>query len=413
MSELSSGVNAKCLAWGMHGTKAGPYSNHDNIGIALSHDPTILHGVYYDSFLDQMQKADGTQWRDHDDVRATMYLQGSIGLTRATVGQVRAVIAQRLQATPRHCVRDYLTSITWSGKPRIHDAFCRYWCALPSSAQPPDYLRAVSGNFFISLVARAFAPGCQVDYMPVFEGAQGIRKSSALAVLGGPWFTVIHERVTEKDFFQALQGVWLVEVSEMSAFPAMQMERVKSVITTRNDRFRGSYDHRATNHPRQCVFAGTSNRDDWGHDETGLRRFWPIKVRSIELEDLASVRDELFAEAVVRYQQGESWWEVPAVASVVQADRQDYDEWTPKILDWCHRHLLTTTNGHILIGDALTDGLRLPVHLITKSAQMRAANILRKAKWTRAKVYVADSRDELWVWMPPETPTPQLVEVGH
>lgn len=401
MSGLSSGINAKCVAWGMQGTKSGPYNNHENIGIALAHEGSLLDGVYYDSFLDLILKRDRTLWIDHDDVRTTMYLQGNACLPKITVGQVRAVIAQRLQATPRHCLREYLDALKWDKKPRIHDVFCRYFGALPSKSQPPDYLRSVSGNFFISLVARAYAPGCQVDYMPVFEGLQGIRKSSALAVLGGPWFTVIHERITEKDFFQALQGVWLVEVSEMSAFPAAQMERVKSVITTRNDRFRGSYDHRPSNHPRQCVFAGTTNRDDWGHDETGLRRFWPVNVRSIELEELGSVRDDLFAEAVWRYRHDESWWEVPDVAAVVQSDRQDYDEWTPKILEWTQQQL---SRGHdyILIGDALNDGLRLPVQLINKGAQMRAANILRKSKWKRVKIYVSSIKDELWVWFPPE-----------
>lgn len=388
-------------SWGMAGTKSGPYSNHDNIGIALSHDPTILHGVFYDEFLDQILKPDGTQWRDHDDTRATMYLQGTIGLARVTVGQVRAVIAQRLQATPRNCVREYLDALTWDQQPRIHDAFCRYWSAVPSPSQPAHYLRAVSGNFFISLVARAFHPGCQVDYMPVFEGAQGIRKSSALATLGGPWFTVIHERVTEKDFFQSLQGVWLIEVSEMSAFPPSQMERIKSVITTRDDRYRGSYDARPSRHPRQCVFAGTTNRDDWGHDETGLRRFWPVKVNGIELDELSAVRDDLFAEAVHRYRARESWWDVPDIAATVQADRQDYDEWTPRVLEWAHQHILQQ-HEHVLIGDALADGLKLPVQLINKAAQMRGASILRKAKWTRVKRYVATAKDELWVWIPPK-----------
>ncbi len=384
----------------MLGTKSGPYSNHENIGIALSHDPTILHGVHYDEFLDQIIKPDGKQWLDHDDVRATMYLQGRIGLVKVTVGQVRAVIAQRLQITPRHCVRDYLSRVIWDGQPRIHDALCRYWCAVPSPLQPAEYLRAVSGNLFISMIARAFAPGCQVDYMPVFEGAQGIRKSSALAALGGVWFSVIHERITDKDFFQALQGVWLIEVSEMSAFPMSHMERIKSVITTRDDRFRGSYDARTSRHPRQCVFAGTTNRDDWGHDDTGLRRFWPVKVREIELEELHTDRDQLFAEAVARYRRGESWWEVPPVAALVQADRQDTDDWAPKILEWLQQQL-SQKKEFVLTADVLADGLRLPVHLINKSSQMRAAAILRKAHWTRAKTYAVSLKDDVWAWFPP------------
>ena len=404
-----SADQTRAEAWGMQGTKNGPHSNHANVGIALAKDPVVLDGVYYDAFRDQILHPDGRLWTDADDTRVTMYLQEHIGLHRATISMVSAVIVQRLQATPRHCVREFLLGLKWDGDPYIDDAFCRYWHAVPTPNQPREYLEAASRNFFLALVARALTPpdrfsrmACQVDEMVVFESAkQGLYKSSALATVGYPWYQTIHERITDKDFLQAMQGVWLIEVSELEAFSRAQVERVKSVITTRNDWYRGSYDHRTTAHPRQCNFAGTSNRSDWGHDDTGLRRFVPVVVSAaIDIPDLESIRDQLLAEAVHRVQAGEPWHLYPASTTEVQGDRQAYDEWSPRVLTYAAEQLHNPTIAYLQIVDILTDGLKLPIHAVDKATQMRVARILTLNGWDRRKR--RSGTDTAWVWFPPE-----------
>jgi putative DNA primase/helicase len=238
--------------------------------------------------------------------------------------------------------------------------------------------------------------------MVIFEGPQGIGKSRALRIVGGDWYMLAAESVTHKDFFQAFPGKWLIEVGEMDAFSRAERERVKLAISTPVDRYRSSYGRRAEDHPRQCVFAGTTNRDDYGSDDTGLRRFLPIVCGEIDTIGLARARPQLFAEAYAQILSGASWWETPAVPTLaVQADRQAYDEWTPKVLQFAQEQVAIRGAEYVQIGDVLTDGLKLPIHLADKKHQMRAAAILKKGHWTRRKAYVQNAKDTLWVWFSP------------
>lgn len=384
-----------------------PRSTLANAVIILEHDaawgPDTL---WYDPFLDRVMTANSAprEWRDDDDTRLTVYCQKAIGLSTIHESQVSSAVRYVARTRTKHCVLEWLKAQTWDDEPRIAHALEDFWGVEPGPRQPSDYVRAVSMNLFLGMVARVVHPGCQLDTMVIFEGAQGIGKSRALRVLGGPWYMLAAESVTHKDFFQAFPGKWLIEVGEMDAFSRAERERVKLAISTPVDRYRSSYGRRAEDHPRQCVFAGTTNRDDYGNDDTGLRRFLPIRCGDIDTVALAAARSQLFAEAYARIGAGESWWETPVTPTLaVQADRQTYDEWTPTVLEFAHEQI-TKGHDHILIGDILRDGLKLPSHLMEKKNQMRVAACLKKAQWIRRKTYIASAKDELWVWFPPDTP---------
>lgn len=382
-----------------------PHSNLANIKVALDCDPQLAGVARYDEFLDRiLTGTPAREWGDADDTKLAIYLQSRRKLQSVRAAQVREVINYHARLTPHHVVREWLTSLTWDGQPYIADAFGAYWHAAPSLSQPPDYLQAISRNFFIGLVARIMSPGCQLDEMVVFESKQGLYKSSALQILGGAWVAVAHERVTEKDFFQDIQGKWLIEISEMSSFSRATQERIKSVISTRTDRFRGSYDHRSTDHPRQCVFAGTTNADDWGFDETGMRRYWPVAVGRVDIDALGLARDQLFAEAVVQWRAGARWWEVPMSAEDVQAERQNFDEWTERVLQWAELQIASGAES-VAVGDILVSALKFTIDKVDKVAQMRVARILKVNKWERRTVRTPISGGQsrlVKAWFAPE-----------
>jgi putative DNA primase/helicase len=387
--------------------KQVPRSTLANAVTVLQHDP--LWGpatLWYDPFLDRVLTANSAvrEWRDDDDTRLTVYCQQNIGMLTVPESQIASAVRYVARQRSRHCVLEWLAAQHWDQIGRLEHAFEDFWGVPLTLAQPSDYVRAISANFFLGMVARVVRPGCQLDTMVIFEGPQGIGKSRALRMIGGPWYMLAAESVTSKDFYQILPGKLLVEIGELESFSRAEQEKTKIAISTPTDRYRSSYGRRAEDHPRQCVFAGTTNREDYGHDDTGLRRFLPIRCGEIDAAGLTAARTQLFAEAYVRILAGEPWWKTPAAPTLsAQADRQSYDEWTPKVLVFAQEQVEMRGADYVQIGDVLTDGLKLPLHLINKPNQMRVGTILRKAKWERRKVYVASAKESLWVWFAPES----------
>lgn len=357
----------------------------------LEHDKTLAGTIWYDEFLDTiLTGSPAREWTDTDDLNLTVYIQDQIGLATLKKFDVRDAVTQYAHRRPRHVVKDWLAGLVWDGEPRVDHAFEDHWGVECGESQPCEYVRTISHNFFVGLIARVMQPGCQLDTMVVFEGAQGTGKTSALRVLGGDHYALAHESVTSKDFFQALRGKWLIEIGELDAFSRADRTRVKTVISTPTDRYRSSFGHRTQDHPRQCMFAGTTNADDWGNDETGLRRFWPARCGAINLVTLTAARDQLFAEALVLYGDGDGWWQVPSVIADIHADRQQVHPWQEFIGPWL------IGRAEVSIAEVLTDCLKKDPGDLTMADHHAAGRCLRLLGWEKSKTRKGRNTRKLW-----------------
>lgn len=380
------------LCWATLLDCGGP--NHDkprstlaNAVKVLQHDPSLGPDfLHYDEFLDRVLVREGSLWReyqDEDDTRIAVHMQESIGLLTIAESVVSSAVRYVARQRVRHCVRDMVRAVVWDRVERIDRALEDFWGAAPTETQPLEHLRAVSANLFIGMIARILRPGCQLDTMVILEGAQGIGKSKSLRILGGDYYMLAAESVASKDFYQALPGKWLIEIGELDAMSKADRERTKIAISTPTDRYRSSYARRAVDHPRQCVFIGTTNRTDYGNDETGLRRLWPVVCGEINCRGLAHIRAQLFAEALVRFEAGATWWDTPVSTLQVQRDRQHEDVWTATVLHWIGMRD-EITSADIL----LNSPLKFQQADIGRSEQNRISAILELDGWKRQTIRI-------------------------
>lgn len=383
------------------GPGGSPRPTLSNAVKVLEHDKAFTGVIWFDEFLGTIMTTiggDGARtWTDADDLNLTVDLQDRVGIATIQSFIARDAVIQYARRRPRHEVREYLLALRWDSEPRIALAFEEHWGVDCDEFQPCDYVRAISHNLFVGMVARILAAGCQLDTMVVFEGKQGTKKTSALRVLGGEWYALNYEPIGSKDFLQALNGKWLVEIGELDAFSKVEVTRVKSTLSNTNDNYRASFGRRAEGHKRQCVFAGTTNADTWGTDETGLRRFWPLRCGEINTATLTAARDQLFAEAVVLFQQGATWWEVPASAEQIQADRQVEHAWADLILP------TLALRAEITVAEVLVDILKHDPHQITQAAEKTVGKVLRHAGWTKKTARRGLGQKPKKVWFAPDT----------
>ena len=303
----------------------------DNIVIIMQHDPALKNSIGGDDlFLQKPVKtgklpwwdynANNPGWDDSDDAGLRYYLEKCYHVVAK--GKVDDAIAFVHGQNSFHPVRDYLAGLKWDGKERLDTIFIDYL-----GAEDNHYNRAVARKIFTAAVARVYDPGCKMDYMPVLVGKQGIGKSHLLSVMGGEWFSDSITSIQGKEGYEALQGSWIVEWAELSAAKKSDIESMKQFISKRDDRYRKAYARRVTDNPRQCVFIGTTNDDEFLRDYTGNRRFWPIgtdgdlATKDI-FRDLPAERDQIWAEAVQRYHEHEPLF-LPSELQTAAAEVQE------------------------------------------------------------------------------------------
>jgi hypothetical protein len=361
-----------------------PVANLNNATLVLERD---RREIWFDEFSQRIRTPDG-EWSDVDAINLALEMQRKLGITNMsskTAEQAALVYARK---HTRDHVREALERATWDGTERLA-------CFLTNAfgAADDEYTRAASRNVWRSMVARALQPGCKADTMLVLEGAQGIRKSTALReIVGDPTlFAEASESPTSKDFFLALQGKLLVEIAEMDAFSRADVAAVKRILSCQVDRYRAPYAHATQDWPRRGIFVGTTNRSDWARDDTGARRFWPVRCSRVDLDYVREHRAQLFAEAVADVKAGASWWEMPREATeAAQEARFQGDPWEEEL-----RPFLDSRTEPVTVVECLRHVL-VGLDRMDRAAQMRVASVLRRCGFEKVDGWRDGRKQKFW-----------------
>ena len=233
-----------------------------------------------------------------------------------------------------HPVREYFDSLEWDGVPRLGRLLTQYL-----GAEETGYNAAVGAKTLIAIVRRIRQPGAKFDQMIVLEGPQGSGKSTALKILAikDDWFTdCVSLTDDSKIFIEQTEGKLIVEVPELKGMRRAEMEHIKATLSRSSDRARRAYGRYTDEVPRQFMLVASTNDASYLKDDTGNRRFWPVKTTEIDLEALRQDRDQIWAEADHREAQGESI-ELPrelwSEAEIQQQARMGVDPWLEAIDD--------------------------------------------------------------------------------
>lgn len=319
----------------------------NNVALILEGDPRWKGCLGYNEFIEEIQilkplpidcfKRRDKEWKDGDISRLARWLEQEWDLcVRFDLNRAVQDVAERNRFNP---IVDYLDSLEWDKHPRLETAASMLLGAVERHENKAFM------KWMISAVARAYSPGCKVDSIIILEGPQGKGKSTALRILAGDEY--FDDRGLNLDNVAdcalKIQKSWIFEFAEIGDLSKKDAATTKAFLSACEDKYRVPYGRVIETHKRHTVFAGTTNNSEYLKDETGGRRYWPIRCcvnrDSIDTENLLKFRDQLWAEAVAAYKYGAKWWFTPneedySSLEDAQVERFEEGAWDDAIADY-------------------------------------------------------------------------------
>ena len=385
----------------------------NNAVLVLENDPLLKGRIVTDEFascgmvlgrVPWDQRDEKRRWTDVDDAGYYRYVEVFYGLTgREKLDHALMIVSAQNRIND---VKHYLEGLQWDGIRRLDTLLSDY---LGSDDTP--YTRAVMRKSLCAAVGRAVVGGIKYDYMPIFTGPQGIGKSTFLAILGKKWFSDSLTTFEGKEAAELIQGTWINEVGELSAFTKQETQVIKQFLSKTEDIYRAAYGRRTDKYPRRCVFFGTSNDSEFLKDMTGNRRFWPVDVgmhpaKKSVWQELPAEVDQIWAEAYAYWAAGEKLFLPKELEEAAVEQQETHREASGKeglIMDFLNKPVPANWNQMDVVKRRmfLAGGLHMEGELVLRDRvcavaiwvecfggdlkHMEINNILLHGKWQRIK----------------------------
>lgn len=372
-----------------------------NLVMHLQYPPAGLVGVFgHNEFTGRYEFTDPAPWHhgrmpgylgvgDND----LKLLKGHLAIKHgyeADITNIEEAVTVIAHANKFHPVRDFLDGLVWDKTPRLDT-----WLTDHLGVEDSEYTRACARKTLCAAVSRVYRPGCKFDHVLVFEGLQGIGKSTVCKILGGPWAADFTLDPHNKDSIQLMQGRWIIEMAEMETSRKADLQALKAFVSRPKDEARLAYGRAVGEFPRQSIFIASINP---GADGTYLqddenRRWWPVMCRprggQVDFKALKEARDQLFAEAVMRCRTGKGeplymeTQELKDAARDVVGERHSEHSWTERIAQWIHEcdKNVETRRDFLTSREVYVDAMQGMDKQFDRKSQLNIANVLYTLGW--------------------------------
>ena len=358
--------------------------------------PTIYpHKLAYDSFKDVLVSTPNTElnWQPITDTYYTatrLWLENVMKFHPVSREMVRDAIYYIAEVNKMDTAQIWLSSLIWDKKERIKNFLPTYMGTVAGA-----YERSVGLYIWTALAGRIMEPGCPADMVPILIGNQGLGKSTGIAAMVPDPDYFVEIRLDEADdvIARKMRGVLIGEIAEMRGLRSTDLERIKSFVTRKHEKWVPKYQEFATTFARRCLMIGTSNEDDLFMD-TENRRWLPVRTAGVDVDAIKRDRDQLWAEAFQTWiADGIHWQKAEELGKDEHEEYKATDAWAQIIEQW------VTANGilNCKLHDALTQGVGMDVRHINRGHELRAANCLRAAGFEKKTVRNGKIVSKQWV----------------
>lgn len=374
----------------------------NNLALAIDRSDFTGYDVRWDEFREEMiwtPHAEPGAWRAFEDRHYTelqLRLEAR-GFKPIAQGLLSNVIHHRATGNPIDTAMMWLDGLKWDGVPRI-ETFLARACGV----EDEPYHSAVSLYAWTAHAARVLKPGCQADMVPVLISTeQGLRKSSLVAALVPEGMArLLSFNQKEEERARLLRGCLVAEIAELDGLRTREIEEIRAWVTRRVEEWTPKYKEFAKRMPRRLVLWGTSNRVELFDDPNEERRFLPVVVNRADVEWVEATRDQLWAEAKVRFEgEGVLWQEAERLGRERYQQHRIVDTWEEAILEWANRPTLDgvkPAEAGFTVREVMTEALGLTDRTVKRADEMRAGKALKSAGFEKRSEWREGRSCNIW-----------------
>lgn len=285
---------------------------HTSNVMKLMEEHNAFPQIWRNTDNNRVMVGENTAQPDLTEMDIANYFQHNLGFDKVNHRIVYSCIQALAKRNSRSPMLDYIQAQSWDGNTRLKTWLHRLW-----GVERSPYTDEIAEKWLVSACARMEKPGTKLDWMLIVVGPQGTGKTSMPSILFKDNSITLYGDHNDKDLHMLLHSALCVGFDELDSFGKRESSNLKAMITRNEDAFRPPYGASVEIFPRRFTLYGCGNRYEFlQHDPSGYRRYAVIEAtRLLDFAGLESERDQLWAEAWHRYQEGTKFWEIEGASA--------------------------------------------------------------------------------------------------